>query len=151
MVGEVVAGEGIDEIDVARDVRDRNRDDLAITRRCCDRAGAREQVGGIPCEQCGCDNGRHVVTRLGPLDDLGDRGWVADHELMDHVVGFVGHVSSIRAYPDTGLTRQIGHTLPSCSRCPCSMWWRSTATVSVSPCGAARQPKCSSAWHSRPA
>ena len=43
VVGQVVAGEGVDELDVARDVGDRDRDDLAVTSRPRDRGGASEK------------------------------------------------------------------------------------------------------------
>ena len=39
-------------------------------------------------------------------DDLGDRGFVADRQLVDHVFGFGGHVGSVGGTPDTGLTRR---------------------------------------------
>ena len=113
MVGEVVAGEGVDEIDVARDVGDRDGNDLAVA--CClrERGGALEQVGRIRREQCGGDQGGHVVAGLRSLDDLGDGRGVANRELMDHVFGFGGHRRSIDGAPDTGLTRGIGRTLRS--------------------------------------
>ena len=96
MVGEVVAGEGVDAVGVAGDVGDGDGDDLAVPGR---RRDARRPAGaesvGIRREQCGGDQGGHVVTGLGPLDDLGDGGGVAHRELVDHVVGFGGHGCSI--------------------------------------------------------
>jgi hypothetical protein len=50
---------------------------------------------------------------VGSLDDLGDGLGVANHELMDQVVGFSRHRCSIDAAPDTALTRGIGRTLRS--------------------------------------
>ena len=41
----------------------------------------------------------HVVAGVGPLDDLGDGGVVADHQVMDHVVGFGGHGGSVSGTP----------------------------------------------------
>ena len=111
MVGEVVAGEGVDEIDIAGDVGDGDGDDLAVPGCLGACGGPLEQVGRIRREQCSGDQGGHVVTDLRSLDDLGDGGGVASRELMDHVVGFGGHGCSIDAAPDTGLTREIGRTL----------------------------------------
>ena len=112
MVGEVVASEGIDQLDVTGEVSDGDRDDLAITRRVCERGGTLEQIGRIPREQRRCDQGGHVVTELGLLHDLRYRARLADCELMDHLVRFGGHVWSIDPDADTGLTRAAGHTLP---------------------------------------
>ena len=58
-----------------------------------------EQVGRIRREQCGGDQGGHVVAGVGSLDDLGDGGGVAHRELVDHVFGFGGHGCSIGAGP----------------------------------------------------
>jgi hypothetical protein len=48
---------------------------------------------------------------VGPLDDLGDGGVAAHHQLMDHVGGFGGHRGSVGATPDTALSRRPGRTL----------------------------------------
>ena len=56
-------------------------------------------------EQRGGHHGGHVVTGLGPLDDLGDGGVAARHQVMDHVVGFGGHGWSVGGTPDTALSR----------------------------------------------
>ena len=107
MVNEVVAGEGVDEIGVAGDVGDGDRDHLAVTGRLGDCGGAPEQPGRIRREQrCG-NQGGHVRAGVGLVDDGGDGGGVADRELVDQVGGFGGHVRSIDVGPDTGLTRGI--------------------------------------------
>ena len=111
MVAEVVAGEGVDEVDLPCDVGDGDGDDLAIPGRLRESGSALEQDGRIRREQCGGDQGRHVVTGLRSLDDLGNVLGAAHRELMDHVLGFGGHGRSIDATPDTGLTRGIGRSL----------------------------------------
>ena len=90
MVDEVVAGEGVDTVGVAGDVGDGDRDDLAVAVVCATPAArcSRSPERG---EQCGGHHGGHVVTGVGPLDDLGDGGVAAHHQVMDHVVGFGGH------------------------------------------------------------
>ena len=100
MVGEVVAGEVVDPIGVAGDVGDGDRDDLAVAgrRRRRRRPGRAGRVG-IRREQGGGDHGGHVVAGVGPLDDLGDGGGVADRQLVDHVLGFGGHGCSVGADP----------------------------------------------------
>ena len=99
MVGEVVAGEGVDEVGVARDVGDGDGDDLAVAGRRRDGGGASEQVGRIRREERGGDQGGHVVAGVGLLDDPGDGGGVADRELVDHVLGFGGHMGQHRRGP----------------------------------------------------
>ena len=111
IIGEVIAGKGVDEIDVAGDVGGGNGDDLAVSGRRGLRGGALKQVGRIRREQCSGYQGGHVVTGVSSLDDLSDGGGVADYELMDQSVGFFGHRGSIDAAPDTGLTRGVARTL----------------------------------------
>ena len=111
MVDEVVAGERLDEIDLAGDVRDGNSDDLPVAGRLRQYGGTFEQGGGVRREQCGGHQGGHVIAGLGLLDDRSDGGWGADGEFVDQLVWFGGHSSSIDAGPDTGLTRGIGRTL----------------------------------------
>ena len=98
MVGEVVAGEGVDEIDVAGDVGDGDGDDLAVPGR---RRDARRRAGASR-SRSGANRAAEtkVVTSLlawALLDDRGDGGGVADRELVDQVVGFGGHGCSIDA------------------------------------------------------
>ena len=109
MVDEVVAGEGVDTIGVAGDVGDGDRDHLAVARRRGDPGGPIEQIARSGSEQGGGDDGRHVITGVGPLDDLGDGGIAAHHQLMDHVV--CGHGCSVGRNPDTALSRRTGRTL----------------------------------------
>ena len=90
MVGQVVAGEGIDEIDVAGDVGEGDGDDLAVAGRPCGRSGASEQVGRIGREQRGGDQRGHVIADVGRFDDRRHRGPIADRELVDQVVGIGG-------------------------------------------------------------
>lgn len=111
MVGEVVAGEGVDEVDVAGGVGDGDGDHLAVARCLRDSSGTLEQVRRIRRKQCSGDQYGHVVTGLGSLDDVGNGDCVAHRELMDHVGGFGGHECTIDAASDTGLTRGIGRTL----------------------------------------
>lgn len=111
MVGEVITSEGVDQLGITADVGEGDRDDLTITCRGGGCGGTLEQFGRVRREQCRGDKGRHIGTGLGPLDDRGDRGGVADCELMDHVVGFGRHSCSIDATADTGLTRRTAHTL----------------------------------------
>ena len=111
MVGEVVAGEGVDQIGVARHVGIRDRHDLAITRGVRQSGSALDEVGRIRCEECRRHQGRHVAAVVSACDDLGDGGRVADRELMDDVVGIGGHECSIDFSPDTALTREIGRTV----------------------------------------
>lgn len=108
MVDEVVAGEGVDTIGVAGDVGDGDRDNLAVA--CCrgDAGGPMEQIARHGSEHCGGHHGGHVVTGLGPLDDFGDGGGAAHHQLVDHVVGFGSHVCSVGGSPDTALSRGVG-------------------------------------------
>jgi hypothetical protein len=111
VVGQVVTGEGVDEIDVAGDKRGSDGDDLALAcglRRC---GSAFEQVGRIRREECRGDQGDHVIAGVRLFDDRGDGGWVTDGEFVDQLVWFCGHSRSIDASPDTGLTRGIGRTL----------------------------------------
>jgi DNA-binding winged helix-turn-helix (wHTH) protein len=61
---------------------------------------------GTGANSAAAHDGGHVDAGLGPLDDLGDGGVAAHHQLMDHVVGFGGHVSSVDETPDTALTRR---------------------------------------------
>ena len=111
VVGQVVTGEGVDEIDVAGDVGGGDGDDLAVAGRLGHCGGALEQDGRIRREECGGDQSGHVTAGVGLLNDRGDGGWVADSKLVDQVVGFGGHSWSIEEGPDTGLTRGIGRTL----------------------------------------
>ena len=111
MVDEVVAGEGVDEVDVSRGMGDRDGDHLAVACRRRVRGGKLEQIGRIGREQRGRDQGGHVVAVSCSQDDLGDGPGVANGELMDQVLGFGGHGCSIGVGPDTGLTRGIGRTL----------------------------------------
>jgi predicted ATPase/DNA-binding SARP family transcriptional activator len=104
MLDEVVAGEGIDAVGVAGDVGDGDGDDLAVARRLRDPGGPLEQIARNGSEQCGGHDGGHVVAGVGPLDDLGDGGVAAHHQLMDHVVG--GHGCSVGGAPDTALSRR---------------------------------------------
>jgi hypothetical protein len=48
---------------------------------------------------------------LGPLDDVGDGGVAAHHQLVDDVLGFGGHRCSVGGTPDTALSRGVGRTL----------------------------------------
>ncbi len=106
MVDEVVAGEGVDSVGVAGDVGDGDRDYLAVACRRRHPGGPIEQIARNRSEQCGGDDGRHVVTGVGPLEDLRDGGVAAHHQLMDHVVGFGGHGCSVGGTPDTALSRR---------------------------------------------
>src|SRR5215213_5266539 len=104
MVDEVVAGEGVDTVGVARHVGDGDRDDLAVARGLRDPGGPVEQIARYGGEQCGGHHGGHVVTGVGPLDDGGDGGVAPHHQVMDHVVGFGGHGGSVGGTPDTALS-----------------------------------------------
>ena len=113
MVDEVVAGEGVDTVGVAGDVGDGDRDDLAVAGRLRDPGGPMEQIARNGSEQCGGHHGGHVVTGVGPLDDLGDSGVAAHSQLVDDVLGFGGHGRSVGGTPDTALSREVGRTLRS--------------------------------------
>lgn len=104
MVGEVVAGEGVDQVGVACDVGDGDRQDLAIARGFRQCGSAFEQVGGLRREECGRNQGRHVAAGAGACNDLGYCSRVGDCELMDDVVGIGGHRWSIDRGADTALT-----------------------------------------------
>lgn len=99
MVDEVVAGEGVDSVGGAGDVSDGDGDDLAVAGCRRDAGGPVEQIARNGREHCGGHHGGHVVTGAGPLDDLGDGGVAAHHQLMDHVVGFGGHGGSVGGTP----------------------------------------------------
>ena len=73
-----------------------------------ERGGTAEQIVWNGSEQRGGDQRRHVVTGLGPLDDLGDGGVVTDRKSVDHVLGFGGHGCIVGGTPDTALTRRAG-------------------------------------------
>jgi hypothetical protein len=105
VVGEVVAGEGVDSVGVAGDMGEGDRDNLALARCGRERGGAVEQVARNGREECGGDHGGHVDTGVGALDDVGDVGGVNHRRLVDHVLGLGGHGRSIGGVPDTGLTR----------------------------------------------
>ena len=74
VVDEVVAGEVVDTIGVACEMGGGDRDELAVAGCHGERRGPVEQVVRNGSEQCGGDQGGHVVAGLGPLDDLGDGG-----------------------------------------------------------------------------
>ena len=111
MVDKVVTGEGVDTAGVAGHVGDGDRDDLAVARRRRHPGGPIEQIARSGSEQGGGDDGRHVVTGVGPLNDLGDGGVAAHHQLMDDIMGFGGHGCSVGGTPDTALSRTPGRTL----------------------------------------
>jgi hypothetical protein len=100
----VVAGEGVDEIDFAGDMGQRDGDDLTVAGRLRDRGSAFEQIRRIAREKCGGDQFGHVTAAVGSIDDHRHGGWVADRKLMDQVDRFGGHLWSIHGTPDTGLT-----------------------------------------------
>lgn len=91
MVGEVITSEGVDQLDITAVVGEGDCDDLTITCRGGGCGGALKEIGRVRREQCRGDKGRHIGTGLGSFDDLGDRGGVADCELMNDGVGFGGH------------------------------------------------------------
>ncbi len=111
VVGEVVAGERVDEVGVAGDMGGGDRDDLAVAGRRRHRRGVVEQIGRIRREQGSGHQGRHVVAGSGLIDDAGHGGGVSDRELVDQVVGVCGHRGSVDWGADTALTREAGRTL----------------------------------------
>jgi hypothetical protein len=48
---------------------------------------------------------------VGLFDDLDDGGVAAHHQVVDHVVAFGGHGSSVGGTPDTALSRRPVRTL----------------------------------------
>jgi hypothetical protein len=111
MVDQVVAGEGVDSVGVAGEMGDGDRDDLTVARGLREGGGPVEQVARYGREHCGGHHGGHVLTGLGPLDDLGDSGVAAHGQPVDDVFGFGGHGCSVRGTPDTALSREAGRTL----------------------------------------
>ena len=99
MVDEVVAGEGVDTVGVPGEVGDGDGDDLAVPRRLRDPGGPIQELAGSGGEQGRGDDGDHVVTEVGPLDDVGDGGLAAHDQVMDQVVGFGGHACSVGSTP----------------------------------------------------
>jgi predicted ATPase/DNA-binding SARP family transcriptional activator len=107
MVDQVVTGEGVDLVGVAGDASDGDRDQLAVACGLREGGGPVEQLAGKRREHGGGHHGGHVVTGLGPLDDLGDGGLTAHGQLVDDVLGFGGHGCSVGGTPDTALSREV--------------------------------------------
>ena len=87
MVDEVVAGEGVDEVALAAQVRGGDGHELAVAgrRRHARRPGpGAVAVGG---EERRRDEDHRVVAGARRLDDRGDRRGVADHESMEQLLG----------------------------------------------------------------
>jgi len=105
VVDEVVAGERVDEVAVAAQVRGRDGDELAVARRRGDLPGARDEVVAAGSEERCRDEDRRVVAGARGLGDLRDRVGVAGHQPMQQVLGERRrHVASIERGADTALT-----------------------------------------------
>ena len=87
MVDEVVAGEGVDEVALAAQVRGGDGHELAVAGRRRHAAGPGHEAVAVGGEERGRDQDHRVVAGARRLDDRGDRRGVADHELMDQVLG----------------------------------------------------------------
>ena len=106
MVDEVLAGEGVDELALAAAVGIRDDDELTITGRRGEAAGARHQLVTVRREERGGDERLRVVARPRHLDDPGDRVGIAGDESVEQLVGIGGgHVDIVRRPADTALTR----------------------------------------------
>ena len=105
VVREVVAGEGVDELAVVDEVSRRDGDELAVARRDGELPGAHHEVAAVGGEERGGDQDHRVVAGARLLHDPGDRGRVADDELVDQLLGVgCGHGDIVGGGADTALT-----------------------------------------------
>ena len=86
MVDEVVAGEGVDELALAAQVRGGDGHELAVAGRRRQRAGPGHEAGAVGGEQRRRDEDHRVLAGPRGLDDRGDRRGIADHELVDQLL-----------------------------------------------------------------
>ena len=104
MVDEVVAGERVDEVALAAQVRGGDGDELAVAGGRRDAAGPRQEAVAVGREQRRGDEDRRVVAGARRLDDRRDRRGVADDELVDELVGMAACGNRRSSAADTALT-----------------------------------------------
>ena len=107
MVDEVVAGERVDEVALAAQVRGGDGHELAVAGRRRDAPGPGQEAVAVGGEERRRDEDHRVVAGARRLDDRRDRRGVADHELVDQLLGGVAACGSVEAAltrADTALT-----------------------------------------------
>ncbi len=105
MVHEVVAGQGVDELTVAAQVRAGDGHELALAGACRHSGGPGHEVLGVGGEECRRDEDHRVLAGARGVDDCGGSGGVTDHELVEKVLWERRrHGATVEQGADTALT-----------------------------------------------